>query len=217
VGEQVVPLARYFNDNDVDVESGTAAMVCQYLKKITFVGQKENNMSVHLDDFCICFYLFGVYQDKSTVELKSVATPPKDELRRGALTSQKDENRKYGNSRELIANKYAVRKQSNPVSIEPSTTSVSLLEPNMSDNMSSNSTNVGPRNGLASTWANMKSGFQNFKENMNSRKFLPLRQSEPGPTIHTRASSSESLDEIFKRLNKRPNDGNDVFDIDHDK
>jgi hypothetical protein len=146
------------------------------------------------------------------VELKIVATPPKDDLRRGALTSQKDENRKYGNSREVIANKYAVRKQSNPVSIEPSTTSASLLEPNMS----SNNTNVGPTNGLASTWANMKSGFQNFKANMNSRKFLPLRQMEPGPAIRTRAASPESLDEIFKRLNKTPNDGNDDFDIDHD-
>jgi hypothetical protein len=29
VGEQVVPLARYFNNKDVDLESGNAAMVCQ--------------------------------------------------------------------------------------------------------------------------------------------------------------------------------------------
>lgn len=150
------------------------------------------------------------------MELKGAATPPKDDLRRGALTSHKEENRKYGNSREMIATKYAVRKQSNPVSVEPSTTSVSLLEPNLSDNVSSNNTNIGPTNGLASTWANMKSGFQSFKANMNSRKFLPLRQMEPGPTIHTWESSSQSLDEIFKRLNKRPNDGNDDSDIDHD-
>ncbi|XP_078157297.1 LMBR1-like membrane protein [Carex rostrata] len=176
VGEQVVPLARYFNNANVDMESGTAAM------------------------------------EKSTVELKSVATPPKDDLKRGTLTSQKEENHKYGNSREVIAHKYAVRKQSNPVSVDPSPASVSLLE----SEKSNNSTNMGPTNGLGSTWGNMKSGFQNFKANMNSRKFLPLRQMEPGPTNHTRASSSESLDEIFKRLNKRPNDANDDFDSDQD-
>lgn len=143
--------------------------------------------------------------------MKSVATP-KDDLKRGTLTSQKEENRKYGNSREVIAHKYAVRKQSNPVSVDPSPASVSLLE----SEKSNNNTNMGPTNGLGSTWANMKSGFQNFKANMNSRKFLPLRQMEPGPTNHTRASSSESLDEIFKRLNKRPNDANDDFDSDQD-
>ncbi|KAJ4793708.1 hypothetical protein LUZ62_044954 [Rhynchospora pubera] len=180
VGEQVVPLARYFNNANVDLEPGNAAM------------------------------------ETNTAELKNVATPIKDDSRRGSLTSQKEENRKYGNSREAIANKYAVKKQSSPVSIEPSPVSVSLLEPNPSENQSKNNTNAGPANGLASTWANMKNGFQNFKANMNNRKFLPLRQMETGPMNHTRDSSSESLDEIFKRLNKRPNDGNDDIDLDHD-
>lgn len=51
VGEQVVPLARYFNNANVDMESGTAAMVLRILKyKSPLLSNKKRNMSVYLDD-----------------------------------------------------------------------------------------------------------------------------------------------------------------------
>ncbi|CAI9104076.1 OLC1v1002687C1 [Oldenlandia corymbosa var. corymbosa] len=53
----------------------------------------------------------------------------------------------------------------------------------------------------ASTWQSVKMGFRNFKNNIDAKKFMPLRQVQG--TRHSQVSSSESLDEIFARI-KRP-------------
>nr|CAD1826937.1 unnamed protein product [Ananas comosus var. bracteatus] len=87
-------------------------------------------------------------------------------------------------------------------------------------NFNSTTTDVesGNHPWAASTWTSMKSGFQNFKANMGAKKFLPLRQVQ-GQAIHTRVSSSESLDEIFQRLKQRPkggSGGSDIVDDDDD-
>jgi hypothetical protein len=83
---------------------------------------------------------------------------------------------------------------------EISPNSVSLLEERNSEQRS----NAGvPPTGVSATWASMKIGFQNFKANMGSKKFLPLRQ-DPGFVLNSNASSPESLDDIFQRLKRRP-------------
>ncbi|KAL3524828.1 hypothetical protein ACH5RR_013200 [Cinchona calisaya] len=75
---------------------------------------------------------------------------------------------------------------------------VSLLDVGSSQSGSSS----GVQSGLASRWASMKAGFQNFKANMGSKMFLPLRQVQETQVL-SRTFSSESLDDVFQRL-KRP-------------
>ncbi|GJR05696.1 LMBR1 domain-containing protein 2 homolog A-like protein [Tanacetum coccineum] len=66
----------------------------------------------------------------------------------------------------------------------------------------------GQSSKIASTWTSMKSNFQNFKSNMEARRFIPLRQSQD--TQLPQVSSSESLDEIFEKL-KRPLQDHDTL------
>lgn len=54
----------------------------------------------------------------------------------------------------------------------------------------------------------MKSNFQNFKSNMEARRFIPLHQVQD--TQVSQVSSSESLDDIFERL-KRPSIDRDTL------
>ncbi|XP_015689542.1 LMBR1 domain-containing protein 2 homolog A-like isoform X2 [Oryza brachyantha] len=161
VGEQVIPLARNFNNVNTDVES----------------GKVENSM-----------------------EMKSGATSSRADGRVGQS--------KYANNRETIATKYsAIREQSRqpvkPLKKEISSTSVSLLEEGSSEQRSNTGAPVSSSAGISQTWATMKIGFQNFKANMGSKKFIPLRQ-DPGFAPHSNVSSPESLDEIFQKLKRRP-------------
>ncbi|WVZ73576.1 hypothetical protein U9M48_021864 [Paspalum notatum var. saurae] len=112
---------------------------------------------------------------------------------------------KYADNRENIASKYtSIREQNRQtgkaVKKEISSNSVSLLEERNPDQRSSAGV---PPTGVSATWASMKIGFQNFKANMGSKKFLPLRQ-DPGFVPNSNASSPESLDDIFQRLKRRP-------------
>ncbi|CAN6246027.1 unnamed protein product [Urochloa humidicola] len=112
---------------------------------------------------------------------------------------------KYANNRENIASKYSTIREQNrqagkAVKKEISSNSVSLLEERNSEQRS----NAGvPSTGVSATWASMKIGFQNFKANMGSKKFIPLRQ-DPGFIPNSNVSSPESLDDIFQRLKRRP-------------
>lgn len=117
--------------------------------------------------------------------------------------SRPSETRRYSGHREAISSKYAaIREQSrNPSNVKPvedlSSAKVSLLD---AGNSTSN-TGV-TSSGVAAKWATMKSGFLSFKTKIGAKKFLPLGQGEDSKLIH-RASSSESLEDIFERL-KRP-------------
>ncbi|CAL9244945.1 unnamed protein product [Arabidopsis halleri] len=174
VGEHVLPLARNFND--VDIEPGSN------------------------------------FSENSSVEMKMSSSYDIDTVK--GSSSKDDMSRKYGSAREAITNKYAaIREQQNKHSPSSMTkpenmasAKVSLLETD----------NSGPSNGqgsgepssrLASTWRNMKLGIQSFKENVATKKFLPLRQSPETTTLtSTRVVTSsvpQSLDEIFQRLKNR--------------
>ncbi|MBA0742147.1 hypothetical protein Gogos_015242 [Gossypium gossypioides] len=143
-----------------------------------------------------------------TVEMKAATTSATGGVKGSPSRPAKEETRKYGTSREAMSNKYAAMREqsrqiSNPKPVENNITSakVSLLEVG-----NSHPANLkgGPSAGLASTWRSMKSGFQNFKANIEARKFLPVRQNQEATLIsHVNSSDSESLDEIFQRL-KRP-------------
>ncbi|AQK75060.1 LMBR1-like membrane protein [Zea mays] len=134
---------------------------------------------------------------ENTVEMKVGATSSRNDGRAGQL--------KYANNRETIASKYtSIREQNRQsgkvVRKEISPNSISLLEERNSEQGS----NAGvPPTGVSATWASMKIGFQNFKANMGSKKFLPLRQ-DPGFVPNLNVSSPESLDDIFQRLKRRP-------------
>ncbi|MBA0561039.1 hypothetical protein Golob_017898, partial [Gossypium lobatum] len=151
---------------------------------------------------------FGHNITDRTVEMKAATTSATGGVKGSPSRPAKEETRKYGTSREVMSNKYAAMREqsrqiSNPKPVENNITSakVSLLEVGNShlDNLKG-----GPSAGLASTWRSMKSGFQNFKANIEARKFLPVHQNQEATLIsHVNSSDSESLDEIFQRL-KRP-------------
>ena len=149
-------------------------------------------------------------QVENTVEMKAGATSSRIDGRAG--------HSKYANNRENIASKYtSVREQNRQagkaVKKEISSNSVSLLEERNSEQRPD--TGVPPT-GVSATWASMKIGFQNFKANMGSKKFIPLRQ-DPGFVPNSNVSSPESLDDIFQRLKRRPaNMPVDYLDDDED-
>ncbi|XP_043692297.1 LMBR1 domain-containing protein 2 homolog isoform X2 [Telopea speciosissima] len=182
VGEHVIPLARNFNNNSMDLESGT------------------NDT------------------DKGGVEMRATTNLIKDGGKGSPSKPLKEETQKYGKSRETVGNKYtSIREQSGQVSATTSTEmntasgTVSLLDAANSQNRSVN-TASGPSSGLASTWESVRTGFQNLKSNIGSKKFLPLRQVQETKLI-SHDSSSESLDEIFQRL-KQPtlDQGDNIYE-----
>ncbi|XP_021273812.1 LMBR1 domain-containing protein 2 homolog A isoform X2 [Herrania umbratica] len=155
--------------------------------------------------------------DRTVVEMKATATSAADGMKGSPSRPLKEVTHKYGTSREAISSKYAaMREQSrqvpHPKTAESNITSakVSLLEAGKSH---SSNQKGAPSSGLASTWLSMKSGFQNFKANMEAKRFLPLRQNQETKLVsRVNSSDSESLDEIFQRL-KRPS----VDHIDEDE
>eukprot|EP00268_Persea_americana_P031761 TRINITY_DN3102_c0_g1_i9.p1 TRINITY_DN3102_c0_g1~~TRINITY_DN3102_c0_g1_i9.p1 ORF type:complete len:794 (+),score=142.43 TRINITY_DN3102_c0_g1_i9:325-2706(+) len=190
VGEHVIPLARNFYNTTADVESSSSSL------------------------------------DKDVVEMKVASGLSKEGGKATQPKALKEENWKYGNSRDAIESKYAAirdqqgRHSSPSASAQKSrvtSTSVSLLEGGSTQNQySSANTMGGPSAKISSTWESMKAGFQNFKTNIEAKKFLPLRQ-VPEVSVNSRDASSQSLDEIFHRLKQHPNrDRNGDFSDDED-
>lgn len=177
VGEHVIPLARNFNNTDI--ESG-------------------NNRT-----------------DRTDIELNAT-TSVTDGIKGSTSKVLREEvRRSYGTSKEAIGNKYAdMREKSrlasttSPMQTDITSAKVSLLD-------GSNSNPGGPSTGLASTWKSMKNGFQSFKTNIATKKFLPVRQMQEEKAMISRVSSTESLDEIFQRL-RRPSVDHIGEDIDDD-
>jgi hypothetical protein len=187
VGEHVLPLARNFNDVDIEAENSSVEM------------KMSSSSSYDID-----------------------SSSSKDEM-----------SRKYGSAREAITNKYAaIREQqsrNSPSTVtKPETMAsakVSLLETDVSGPSNGEGGGSGsgePSSRLASTWRNMKLGIQSFKENVATKKFLPLRQG-PETTAMTSTSARvttpsipQSLDEIFQRLKNRSVEHGHYLDDDDD-
>lgn len=151
-------------------------------------------------------------QDRTAVEMKAALSSANGTMKEGPSKGSQEEGYRYANSREAISSKYAAFRElgrqaskANPLTEKNiSAAKVSLLD---GGDPQSAATAAGPSAGLASRWESMKNGFQTFKANMGARGFLPLRQNQE-TDLGSRASSHESLDDIFQRL-KRPS-------VDHD-
>lgn len=120
-----------------------------------------------------------------------------------------------------VAHKYSsVREDqfSSPKSVEQlhkehSSASISInLEDGSSEEPASASIAPDSPAGTASRWASIRTGFQNFRASMGSRKFLRL---SPSSSLGTNASATESLDEIFRKL-KRSSSNADADHLDDD-
>ncbi|KAF3508745.1 hypothetical protein F2Q69_00004720 [Brassica cretica] len=153
------------------------------------------------------------FSEHSSVEMKMSSSY---DTMKGS-SSNDDISRRYGSAREAITNKYAaIREQQNRYSPSPVTKSenmasakVSLLETDSSGRSNGEGGGSGESSTrLASTWRNVKLGIQSFKENVATKKFLPLRQGPESTTTVTSTrvmnpSMPQSLDEIFRRLKNR--------------
>ncbi|KAL7199804.1 hypothetical protein ACSBR2_021995 [Camellia fascicularis] len=164
VGELVIPLARNFNDINMDLESSS------------------NN--------------------KVAVDTETTTSLIEDGQRDYLILSRGEAH--HQTSRESIARKYvAVRAQQSKQPISQNLSEKSRkasFNATFPDAGSSQNTTAGPSSRLSSTWESMKTGLQNLKSNMGAKKFLPLREIQD--TKHSLVSSSESLDDIFQRLNQ---------------
>lgn len=190
LGEHVLPLARNFNNMTVDLES--------------------DGNTIHTNDF----------------ESKAFMESSKD---RGSSSKPlKDEARRYSGSKEAISSKYAALREQGklPSHVKPMEEDIGSTKVSLLDSASSQSGSaVAAPSGLAGRWASMKSGFQNFKTNIEAKRLIPLRQvgefvplRQTEDTNVSRASSSESLDEIFQKL-KRPATESENYgdDDDHER
>ncbi|KAL2246629.1 UNVERIFIED_CONTAM: LMBR1 domain-containing protein 2 B [Sesamum indicum] len=147
----------------------------------------------------------GNSTDGNTVEMKMPSDSSKEDRKGSSSKPTKDDGGRYSGSKEAISSKYAaIREQSKPATNTRPVESVSSAKVSLLDPSNSQSSNSGVPSGLASKWASMKQGFQTFKASIDAKKFIPLRQVQETRRL-SRASSSESLDEIFQRL-KRPAD-----------
>lgn len=161
-------------------------------------------------------------QERTAVEMKMTTGLVNDGIRASPSKPLNEEARRYSSSKEVISNKYtAFREQSRQKALsdmEPAGKNIALAKVSLLDagNARSGNTTGGPSAGLASTWANVKTGFQSFKANVGAKKFLPLRQIQETKLV-SRDSSSESLDEIFQRLKRPSADNRGSSDEDEDE
>lgn len=137
---------------------------------------------------------------KVAVEMKDTSKLI-DDGQRSHSTPAKRESQQ-NSSRESIGKKYsAIRaqqsKERSNLDFSEDTRAASNLE-------ESPDVTFKPSSKIASTWESMKTNFHNLKSNMGAKKFLPLGQAQD--VEHLNASSSESLDDIFRKL-KNPNPG----------
>ncbi|KAI3462094.1 hypothetical protein Pfo_018757 [Paulownia fortunei] len=159
----------------------------------------------------------GSNNNDNTVEMKVKSDLSKEDIKgSSSKPPSKDDASRYSGSKEAISSKYAaMREQSKSASNTKPVESIASAKVSLLDAGNSQPSNSGVPSGLASKWASMKQGFQNFKANIEAKKLLPLRQVQE-TKILSRGSSSESLDEIFQRLKRPAEDHGRSSDEDED-
>ncbi|KAF3788458.1 domain-containing 2-like protein A [Nymphaea thermarum] len=142
-------------------------------------------------------------------EIKSLAASlSRDDGGGSQSRTFEDENGRYNSRREDIERKYAALKGQQRRDSKPSF-SVSLLESGNSRDEHNSIETTSSSSGLSNTWASMKTNFQNFRANLDAKGFLQLRQtreSKPNSDV-----PEKSLDEIFKKIKKPPENRGDEF------
>ncbi|XP_057786585.1 uncharacterized protein LOC131004033 [Salvia miltiorrhiza] len=199
--------------DDVDGFDPSGLLILQkertWLEQGRIVGEHVIPLARNFNDVSLDLET-GSHNKDHTLELKAKSEFSKEDMKgSSSRPSRKDETQKYSGSKEAISTKYAsMRELSKSGSNKKPVESIASAKVSLLDAANSQSSNSSAPSGLASKWASMKQGFQNFKANIEAKKFIPLRQAqEPGHMMLSRASSSESLDEIFQRLKRPAEDG----------
>ncbi|KAH6798311.1 LMBR1-like membrane protein [Perilla frutescens var. frutescens] len=199
--------------DDVDGFDPSGLLILQkertWLEQGRKVGEHVIPLARNFNDVSFDLESGGRNKDDA-VELKVKSEFSKEDMKgSSSRPPRKDETQKYSGSKEAISTKYAaMREQSKSGSNKQPVESIASAKVSLLDAANSQPTNNSAPSGLASKWAaSMKQGFQNFKSNIEAKKFIPLRQAQEPKLL--RASSTESLDEIFQRL-KRPDDDDDA-------
>lgn len=153
-----------------------------------------------------------VIQNKPDVEMKADTSQNMDHLNAGQSKPPKDCTQGFNSTREQQIKMSSLGSKEKDGSL-PVTDKSQINRSNdqiIADNTSSSSSGI-------STWASsMKTGFQRFKANLEAKKLLSTRQTQE-TNVPPRVSSSESLDEIFYKLKKRPSINiDDDFELDDD-
>ncbi|XVF01541.1 hypothetical protein REPUB_Repub04eG0097900 [Reevesia pubescens] len=167
------------------------------------LARNFNGMSIDIepgsnDTVCIALAFKTAVSGKAHTETRAHSA---DEIGTIGQFKPLKEEVQHDTSREAISKKYSGTKKDSASLTVDAGNSENVMTP--------------PSRGLASKWESMKSGLLNFKTNLEAKKFIPLRQSQEN-TMSSRASSSESLDEIFQRL-KRPTLDHRDYGADNDQ
>ncbi|XP_047973013.1 LMBR1 domain-containing protein 2 homolog A [Salvia hispanica] len=209
--------------DDVDGFDPSGLLILQkertWLEQGRTVGEHVIPLARNFNDSSLDLEI-GSHNNDHTLELKATSEFSKEGS--SSRTPRKNETQKYSGSKEAISTKYAaLREQSKSGSSNNPVESITSAKVSLLDPVNSQPSNNSVPSGLATKWASMKQGFQNFKANIEAKKFMPLRQSqEPSHMMLSRnSSSSDNLDEIFQRLKRPAEDGvrsNDDDDDDDD-
>ncbi|XP_061365807.1 uncharacterized protein LOC133309080 [Gastrolobium bilobum] len=140
--------------------------------------------------------------EKNGVEMGGTSSLINAEINGSLPKSLKEEKRRYSSSREAISSKYAAaRLQSGQApKLKAEEKNLASARVSLLDQGNTHSSNTTGTSSLASTWQTVKTGFRSFKGNVGARGFLPIRQTQADKI--SPVSSSESLDDIFQRLNQ---------------
>lgn len=149
--------------------------------------------------YCILYLTMGWHLDVVYQETKTSASLREEDKSSYSrcLNSESHDSSREGISRKHAAIRGHQIKEERDSSLKEKNSNSEPLH----DSENSQNIKIQPSSGLSSTWQSVKMGFQNFKSNIEAKKFIPLRQVQD--MEHSRHSSSESLDEIFERI-KRP-------------
>lgn len=155
----------------------------------------------------------GANADGNAVEMKGSSYLIEEDTKASSSKPSNNTGKNSG-SKEAISSKYAaIREQSKSATNTEPAQGIAVSKVSSLDSDNSQPGNGGTPSGLALKWASMKQGFQAFKANIEAKKFLPLRQVHETELVD-RASSSESLDDIFQRLRRPAEDHHDEGEYD---
>ncbi|XP_050894715.1 uncharacterized protein LOC127101371 isoform X1 [Lathyrus oleraceus] len=141
--------------------------------------------------------------EENAVEMNGTSTLTNTDSNGRLSKTLKEETRRYTSSRDAISSKYAaVRQQSGLASkLKVEARNLDSAKVSLLDKGNTHYSNTSGTSGFVSTWQTLKKGFTSFKADVGDVKgFLPIRQTQQDRI--SSVSSSESLDDIFQRLNQ---------------
>ncbi|KAL2254441.1 UNVERIFIED_CONTAM: LMBR1 domain-containing protein 2 A [Sesamum indicum] len=204
VGELVVPLARSFSNATIDLESGSHGMIFVIAPSvlITVFAPPDNSQITKIA-------LMRILKNRTDLPLISESNMHMAQVSHRLQASRFFEEEGESSQSEPLnssSHKHSTIKMQLGMRPLP-TRHETHFNPTKRDSYSTDAeTDVlmlgKPSSAIASTWESMKIGFRNLKSSVNANKFIPLSQDDDS-LYSSRLSSSESLDEIFMRINRQ--------------